>query len=85
MRYANCAKSAKSLQTRFSLEHFGLIEFFEDTAILMYGQRILSSSTDTIDADEIFMINEEFQQVIRNQARVSCLFRHTRAEATHRI
>ena len=57
---------------RFGLKNvkrFMFMKFFDDTAMFLHGQRISSISTDTLDTDEISMINEEFLNF--NHARVS--------------
>ena len=63
--------------TRFRLknvERFMFIKFFDDTTMFLHGQSISSISTDTLDTDEIFMIN------VCNHAQVSCLSRHARTK-----
>ena len=67
--------------TRFRLknvERFMFMKYFDDTAMFLHGQRISSISTDTLDTDEIFMINEEF--LICNHARMSSLSRRAQTE-----
>jgi hypothetical protein len=86
VRCAECCDGAKNLQARFGLksfESFVFMECFDDTAMSMHGQTISSISSDALETDEIFVMNEAF--LIRNHARVSCLSRHTRKEKTHII
>ena len=77
---------AKNLQARFrlkSFESFVSMECFDDTAMSMSDQTISLISSDALETDEIFVMNEAF--LIRNHARVSCLSRHTRKEKAHII
>ena len=58
-------------------ESFMFMKYFDDTAMLVHGQRISLISSDIHNTDEIYIISEEF--LICNHSRVS-FFSDTRGQ-----